>query len=69
MFCAAAEIGKCQVGNSAHDGKWYCSGDEVQASPLKPLFDSPGQPNLFYVAATKLDCGNDREGNHEVMWK
>ena len=41
----------------------------MQAPPLKSLFDSPRQPNLFYVAATKLDCGNDREGNHEVMWK
>ena len=26
-----------------------------------------GDPNLFYLIATKLACRNDGEGDHEVM--
>ena len=29
----------------------------------------PGQPNSFYFIATRLECGNDRERDHEVMCK
>ena len=64
MSCAATGIR-----SSAHDGKCQCSGYDVQPPLLKPWVDTLGQPNLFFDVATKLNCGNDEEGDHQVMWK
>ena len=67
MSCAGTAIGKFQVWSSIRDSKWWRSRYGAQLPPLKPWFDSPVQPNPFYLIASKLDCGNDRERNHKVM--
>ena len=40
----------------------WVGGCDVEDSPRKPWFDSPGELNIFSLIATKLACRNDGGG-------
>ena len=53
--------------NFEHIINWQHGFYDVGLPPRKPWFDSPEEPNIFFVIATKQVCKNVGEGDHEVM--